>query len=68
MSPSPVSDATETTPLLRDQTSSNNGCISEPQPNAAREAQFQGAPEAQSQVKYIFAAISMGVCSFLALS
>ncbi|KAL1986767.1 hypothetical protein VTN96DRAFT_5632 [Rasamsonia emersonii] len=62
MSPSSVSNATETTPLLRDQTSSN-GCISEPQPqlNAAREAQFQGAPEVQGQIKYIFAAISMGI-------
>lgn len=68
MSPSSVSNATETTPLLRDQTSSN-GCISEPQPqlNAAREAQFQGAPEVQGQIKYIFAAISMGVRLFLAL-
>ncbi len=30
-------------------------------PDAAREAQFQGLPEAQKQLKYIVPAISVGV-------
>jgi hypothetical protein len=31
------------------------------EPDAAREAQFQGLPEAQKQLKYIVPAISVGV-------